>query len=162
MEVGARGSGDALARPRAPQAVLFACNHNVIRSPMAAALLRLRWGKTIWVDSCGVRPDGRVADPFAIEVMDELGADLTRHRAKTFADLDDASFDLIVTLTPEAHHRALEFTRTLAAEVEYWPTFDPSLAQGSRAQRLEEFRAVRDALGARILARFGRPSTGQA
>jgi protein-tyrosine-phosphatase len=92
--------------------------------------------------------------------MDELGADLTRHRAKTFADLDDSNFDLIVTLTPEAHHRALEFTRTLAADVEYWPTFDPSLAQGSRAQRLDEFRAVRDALSARVLARFGRPSTG--
>jgi protein-tyrosine-phosphatase len=148
------------ARP--PQAVLFACSHNMIRSPMAAALLRLRWGKTIWVDSCGVRLSARTADPFAIEVMDELGADLKPHRAKTFADLDDASFDLIVTLTPEAHHQALEFTRTLAAEVEYWPTYDPALAQGSRDQRLEEFRSVRDALAARILARFGRPSTGQA
>jgi protein-tyrosine-phosphatase len=156
----ARAHETGETRPRAPQAVLFACNHNVIRSPMAAALLRLRWGKTIWVDSAGVRPAGITADPSAIEVMDELGADLTRHRAKTFADLDDSNFDLIVTLTPEAHHRALEFTRTLAADVEYWPTFDPSLAQGSRAQRLDEFRAVRDALSARVLARFGRPSTG--
>ncbi|MBU6371778.1 MAG: low molecular weight phosphatase family protein [Alphaproteobacteria bacterium] len=145
-----------------PQAVLFVCNQNIIRSPMAAGLLRLRWGKTIWVDSCGVRPAGPRADPFAIEVMDELGVDLTPHRAKTFDDLDDANFDLIVSLTPEAHHRALEFTRTLAAEVEYWPTYDPALGQGSREQRLEEFRAVRDALAARVLARFGRPSTGQA
>jgi len=147
---------------RAPQAVLFVCNQNVIRSPMAAALLRLRWGRTIWIDSCGVRPAGPAADPFAIAVMDEVGADLSRHRAKTFADLYDSNFDLIVTLTPEAHHRALEFTRTLAAEVEYWPTYDPSLAQGSREQRIEEFRAVRYALSTRILGRFGRPSTGQA
>jgi hypothetical protein len=79
------------ARP--PQAVLFACSHNMIRSPMAAALLRLRWGKTIWVDSCGVRLSARTADPFAIEVMDELGADLKPHRAKTFADLDDVRGD---------------------------------------------------------------------
>lgn len=129
---------------------------------MAAGLLRLRWGGKIWVDSCGVRLNDRTADPFAVMVMDEVGFDLTRHRAKTFADLDDASFDLIVTLTPEAHHRALEFTRTLAVDVEYWPTFDPSLAQGSREQRLDEFRAVRDGLASRVLGRFGRPSTGQA
>jgi protein-tyrosine-phosphatase len=142
-----------------PQAVLFACNYNAIRSPMAAGLLRLRMGKRIWVDSCGVRSGG-VLDPFAVTVMDEVGVDLARHRPKTFADLDDAAFDLIVSLTPEAHHRALEMTRTLAVDVEYWPTFDPSLAQGSREQRLEEFRAVRQALDRRIAARFPRPLSG--
>ncbi len=142
-----------------PQAVLFACNYNTIRSPIAEALMRLRFGALVWVDSCGVRATVD-ADPFVLAVMEELGVDMRKHRAKTFADLDDTSFDMIVTLTPEAHHRALEFTRTMAVDVEYWPTMDPSLAQGSREQRLDEYRAVRDALDTRIAMRFQRPMTG--
>ncbi len=142
-----------------PQAVLFACNHNAIRSPMAAGLMQLRFGRQVWVDSVGLRAGAEV-DPFAVAAMDELGVDIARHRPKSFDQLEDLSFDLIVTLTPEAHHRALEFTRTLAVEVEYWPTFDPSLAQGSREARLDEYRAVRDALDARIEARFLRPEHG--
>lgn len=142
-----------------PQAVLFACNHNTIRSPMAAALFRLRFGNRVWVDSCGVRK-GAEPDPFVAAVMDELGVDMSRHRAKTFADLDDAGFDVIFTLTPEAHHRALEFTRTMAVDVEYWPTMDPTIVQGSREQQLDEYRAVRDALDRRIAQRFERPMTG--
>lgn len=138
-----------------PQAVLFACVHNSIRSPMAAELMRLRFGKQVWVESVGVRA-GAVLDPFMVRVMDEMGADLSRHRARVFEDLDDLNFDLIITLTPEAHHRALEFTRTLAVEVEYWPTFDPTLTQGSRDQMLEEYRAVRDTLDRRIAERFRR------
>ena len=89
-----------------------------------------------------------------VSVMDEIGVDLSRHRPKSFEELDDFNFDVIVTLTPEAHHRALELTRTVAADVEYWPTYDPSLTQGSRDQRLEEYRAVRDAIDARIARRF--------
>jgi protein-tyrosine-phosphatase len=147
------------ARPP-PGAVLFACNMNRIRSPMAAGLMLRRFGKLVWVDSVGARRGEIEADPLAVAVMDELGVDISRHRAKTFADLDDASFDLIVSLSPEAHHKALEFTRALAVEVEYWPTFDPSLAEGSREQRLAEYRAVRDALDARIGARFQKLSTG--
>jgi protein-tyrosine-phosphatase len=142
-----------------PQAVLFACSHNAIRSVMAEAIMRLHFGRRVWVDSCGVRK-GEAVDPFALIVLDELGIDVKKHRPKAFADLDDASFDLIVTLTPEAHHRALEFTRTMAVDVEYWPTLDPSLAQGSREQRLEEYRAVRDALERRIASRFERPALG--
>jgi protein-tyrosine-phosphatase len=147
------------ARRPLPQAILFACNHNTIRSPMAAALFRLRFGQRVWVDSCGVRR-GLEPDPFVAAVMDEAGVDMSRHRAKAFADLDDASFDLIVTLTPEAHHRALEFTRTMAVDVEYWPTMDPTIVQGSRDQQLDEYRAVRDALDQRIAARFERPVLG--
>ena len=142
-----------------PQAILFACNHNAIRSPMAEALMRLRFGKLVWVDSCGLRKGAEV-DPFAVAVMEELGVDLRKHRPKAFADLDDASFDMIVTLTPEAHHRALEFTRTMAVDVEYWPTMDPSIIQGAREQRLDEYRAVRDSLDKRIAMRFQRPMTG--
>lgn len=148
-----------VARRALPQAILFACNFNAVRSAMAEHLMRLRFGKLVWVDSCGVRR-AEEPDPFAAAAMDELGVDISRHRPKAFADLDDASFDMIVSLTPEAHHRALEFTRTMAVDVEYWPTMDPTLAQGSREQRLEEYRSVRNALDDRIAARFERPMSG--
>ena len=127
---------------------------------MAAGLVALRYGPILRVDSVGVR-SGIEMDPLTVEVMDELGADLSRHRPKSFAALDeDAHFDLIVSLSPEAHHRALELIPSLAETAEYWPTFDPSLAEGSRAQRLDEYRLVRDGLAKRIEARFPRPSTG--
>ena len=141
-----------------PGAVLFACTQNRVRSPLAAALLRLRHGREIFVDSCGLKPADEV-DPFSAVVADELGADLSAHRPKGFEAIDDGSFDLIVSLSPEAHHRALEFARHMACDVVYWPTFDPTLAEGSRDQRLDAFRAVRDGLLKRIDARFGRAST---
>ena len=93
-------------------------------------------------------------DPFAVIVMDEIGLDLARHRTKSFDDLEDSSYDLIVSLSPEAHHRALELTRTNACEVEFWHTFDPSVVEGSRDVRLDAFRDVRDWLEARIRQRF--------
>jgi protein-tyrosine-phosphatase len=126
---------------------------------MAAGLMQRRFGRLVWVDSVGLRA-GETIDPFVVETMDEVGVDLSAHRPKSFADLHDASFDLIVSLTPEAHHRALEYTRSLPIEAEYWPSLDPSLAQGSRTQILAAYRAVRDALDARIEARFQRQSTG--
>ena len=120
---------------------------------MAEGLLAKHFAKRIFTRSCGVRPDAEM-DPFAVAVMDEAGVDISAHRPQGFDDLEELSFDLIVTLTPEAHHRALELTRTMAIDVEYWPTFDPSPAQGSREQVLGEYRSTRDALEARILARF--------
>ena len=135
-----------------PSSVLFACSQNAIRSPMAEGLLKHFHGTRIYVDSCGVR-EGEVS-PFAITVMDELGIDVSRHRSKTFDRLEDTSYDLVVTLSPEAHHRALELTRTMACDVEYWPTYDPTVTEGTRAAVLESFRAVRDQLRSRILARF--------
>ena len=135
-----------------PGSVLFACTQNAIRSPMAEGILKHLLGHRIYVDSVGVRPVK--ADPFMIEVMDEIGIDLSRHRAKGFDDLEDSSFDLVITLSPEAQHRAMELTRTMACEVEFWNTLDPSLAQGSRAQILETYREVRDGLMRRIRARF--------
>lgn len=146
------------APPRSglPSSVLFACGHNAVRSPMAAAMFRRLFGKVSYARSAGARKGE--ADPFAIAVMDEIGVDLTNHRPRTFEeleDLDGLNFDLIVTLSPEAHHRALELTRTLAAEVEYWPTGDPTAAEGSREQRLDGYRQVRDQLLARIKQRFG-------
>ena len=130
---------------------------------MAAALFRHLFGHVCYVGSAGVRKDE--LDPFAVAAMDEIGLDISKHRPMTFEELEDwegLNFDLIVTLSPEAHHRALELTRTLAAEVEYWPTPDPTGTEGSREQRLEAYRAVRDLLLARIKERFGAPPGGMA
>jgi protein-tyrosine-phosphatase len=141
--------------PLRPQAVLFACGMNTVRSPMAAALLKQMLGNSLYVGSAGVRK-GEL-DPFAIAAMEEIGIDIHAHRPMTFEELDDLeglNFDLIVTLAPEAHHKALELTRTLAAEVEYWPTADPTAIEGSREQRLDAYREVRDQLLQRIRARF--------
>jgi protein-tyrosine-phosphatase len=147
------------ARP--PLAVLFACGLNSMRSPMAAALFSQIFGRAVYVGSAGVRK-GEL-DPFAVAVMAEIGLDISRHKPVTFEELEDLeglNFDLIVTLAPEAHHRALELTRTSAIDVEYWPTTDPTVAEGSREQRLEAYRELRDQLLARIRQRFAGRSTG--
>lgn len=136
-----------------PTSVLFVCTHNAIRSPMAEAMLKHLHGHRIYVDSVGVRP-GEL-DPFAVAVLDEIGIDLSRHRTKTLDDLEDESFDLVVSLSPEAHHRALEMTRTMACDVEYWPTLDPTAVEGNRETRMAAFRQTRDALLARITETFG-------
>ena len=138
-----------------PGAVLFACNLNRVRSPMAAGLMRRFFGARVFVDSCGLRHDAEsLPDPFAVAAMDELGIDLTGHRSKTFDDLEDLSFDAVISLTPEAQHRAVELARQRAVEIEYWPTLDPTLTEGSRDAVLEAYRGVRDGLQARIFARF--------
>ena len=140
-----------------PQAVLFACGMNSVRSPMAASLLHEMFPKAIYVGSAGVRK-GEL-DPFATEVMAEIGHDIRKHRPMTFEELEDwegLNFDLIITLSPEAHHKALELTRTLAADVEYWPTQDPTTADGSREQKLAAYREVCDTLLMRIRKRFAK------
>lgn len=139
-----------------PGSVLFACSMNAIRSPMAEAILKSMHGRRMFVDSVGARR-GEL-DPLAVEVLDEIGIDLSRHRPKTFDQLEDGFFDLVVTLSPEAHHRALELTRESACEVEFWRLPDPSLVEGSREQRLDAYRALRDLLLARIRARFPVPA----
>ena len=141
-----------------PQSVLFACSENAIRSPIAEALARRRVGRAVHIESVGVRPGQR--NGFVTAVMDEVGIDLSRHQPRVFEDLDDDSFDLVVTLSPEAHHRALEFTRNSAAVVNYWPTFDPTAVEGSRDAVLRAFRAVREALVRRIEAELRRPGAG--
>jgi protein-tyrosine-phosphatase len=144
-----------------PQAVLFACGLNSVRSPMAAALLRRMRGPPLYAASAGVRT--AELDPFAIAAMAEIGIDIAGHRPITFEELEDLeglNFDLIVTLSPEAHHKALVLTHRLAAEVEYWPTADPADVEGNRAQRLDAYRAVRDQLMERIRSRFVPPPAG--
>lgn len=135
-----------------PTAVLYACGMNAVRSPMAAAITRHLFPNQIYVRSAGVR-QGEL-DPFVDAVMAEIGIDTSRHQPKTFEELDESGFDLIVTLAPEAHHKALDMTRTEAVDVEYWPTMDPTLATGSREQILDAYRTVRDQLLARIKKRL--------
>ena len=146
----------APARAARPHAVLFACGQNSIRSPMAMGIYRQLFGRETYAASAGVRKGE--SDPFALAVLEELGVDIGKHRPMTFEELDEwegLNFDLIITLAPEAHHKALELTRSLAAEVEYWPTPDPSVIEGSREQRLDAYREVRDMLMQRIKTRFG-------
>jgi protein-tyrosine-phosphatase len=143
---------DGASRPRA---VLFVCGLNSVRSPMAAALLRQMGAEALTVASAGVRKD--TLDPFAAAVMAEAGIDISAHEPMTIEELEDLEgldFDLIVTLSPEAHHTALALTDHIAAAVEYWPTADPTATEGHREQRLDAYRAVRDQLSARIKARF--------
>ena len=139
-----------------PSSVLFACSQNSIRSPMAEALAKRLYGHTAYLDSVGVHASE--LDNFAVAVLDEIGIGLHAHHGKSFDDIDPSSFDLIVTLSPEAHHQALEVTRGTAAEVEYWPVPDPSAVEGSREMRLDAYRRMRDQLLARLKVRFGAPS----
>lgn len=138
-----------------PQAVLFLCGQNSIRSPMAAAITKHFFGKSIYVASAGVRRGE--TDPFVTAVMDEIGMDLSKHRPATVEEREDdegLNFDLAISLSPQAHHRALELTRKLPIEVEYWPTSDPTIAEGSREQKLDAYRSVRDELIRKIKQRF--------
>jgi len=146
---------DEPPRRAEPQAVLFACGLNAIRSPIAAGLLSHLWGPSRHVGSAGVRK-GEL-DPFAVAVMAEIGLDIGKHKPVTFEELEEwgeLNFELIVTLSPQAHHQALELTRGRGIEVEYWPTPDPDAVEGNREQRLDAYRAVRDQLAAHIRARF--------
>ena len=138
--------------PGMPGSVLFCCTFNAIRSPMAEGILKYLHGKRVFVDSVGVR--AQEIDGFVVAVMDEIGIDMSKHRSKTFDDLEDTSFDLIISLSPEAQHKAVEMTRTMAGDVEFWPTMDPSMVEGNREERLEAYREVRDRLMERIRERF--------
>jgi len=136
-----------------PSAVLFSCTMNSVRSPMAEAIMKHLHGHRVFVDSVGVRP-GQI-DGFVIAVMDEIGIDISRHNSKTFNDLEDDYFDLVITLSPEAQHRAVELTRVMACEIEFWNTMDPSLIESdNREVRLQAYRDVRDQLMTRIKQRF--------
>ncbi|WP_303981315.1 arsenate reductase ArsC [Dongia mobilis] len=135
-----------------PGSVLFCCTYNSVRSPMAEAIMKYLHGTRVFVDSVGVR--AQEVDGFVVAVMDEIGIDVTKHRSKTFDDLEDNSFDLIISLSPEAQHKAVDMTRTMACDVEFWNTMDPTIVEGSREDRLDAYRAVRDGLMKRIRDRF--------
>ena len=136
-----------------PSAILFSCTMNSVRSPMAESIMKFLHGHRVYIDSAGVR--SKDIDGFAITVMDEIGIDLSRHHAKTFDDLEDDFFDVVITLSPEAQHRAVELTRVMACEVEFWNTMDPSLVESEdRETVLNAYRQVRDHLMMKIKQRF--------
>lgn len=141
--------------PKKVQSVLFMCAQNAVRSPMAEAMAKHFFGKSVYVQSAGARkgePDG-----FIVAALDEIGIDASKHKPKSIDELEEwegLNFDLIISLSPEAHHKALDLTRTVAADVEYWPTQDPTLVQGTREEILEAYRRVRDGLMARIKTRL--------
>jgi protein-tyrosine phosphatase len=135
-----------------PASVLFACTWNAVRSPMAEALMKHLFGTRVFVDSVGVRK-GEL-DPFVVAVLEELGIEIGEHRPKTFEELDDSSFDVVVSLSPEAQHKAIEMTRSMHCEVEFWHMLDPSIIDGNRETRLSAYREIRDQLMARLEARF--------
>jgi protein-tyrosine-phosphatase len=142
-----------------PDAVLFACTLNAIRSPMAAALMKHLFGTQVYVESCGVRAGS--PDPLAVAVMEEIGIDLSQFHPKSFETLADTSFDLIIALSPQARHKALELTRSMAVEVEYWKVPDPSAYDGSREQRMAAYREARDSILRHLKEHFGAHPTAE-
>jgi len=135
-----------------PASILFLCGMNAIRSPIAEALARSMLPPSVFVASAGVRAGE--PDPFVEAVLAEQDLAGRLHPPRALDDLDDAYFDVIVTLAPEAHHKALDWTRAAATAVEYWPTADPSTISGTRDQIMAAYREVRERLRARIAARF--------
>jgi len=139
--------------------VLFCCDHNAVRSPMAEGIMKQRFGQSIYVQSVGVRHDQEI-DGFAIQVCAEIGIELSRHRSRSFEEMaewgdDLGAFDRIVALTPASLRHAHELTRTSAVDVAYWPIMDPTgLAEG-REERLEHYRAARDQILSHIIEMFG-------
>ena len=141
------------AEPVAVGSILFVCGENALRSPMAEGIVKRLYGERVYVDSVGVRAGA--LDQMAVAAMEEAGIDISGHRPKPLAELMDGSFDLVVSLTEEAHRHALDITSGSASEVEHWVTTDPSLVEGSREVRMTAYREVRNALTARIRARLG-------
>lgn len=148
-----------------PASVLFCCDHNAIRSPMAEGMMKKFYGHRAYVQSAGVRNDMEI-DGFAIAACQEIGVELSRHRTRSFEEMrawgdDLGQFDLVVALTPASQRQALEMTRSYHLDVEYWPIMDPTGLGEGREARLALYREVRDRIRERILARFGPPTEPQ-
>jgi len=147
--------------PAFPTSVLFCCDHNSIRSPIAEGLMKKYYGQRAYVQSAGVRNDLEI-DGFAVAVSEELGVELSRHRSRSFDEMeqwgDDLSgFELIVALSPASQRRAQELTRYSHTDVEYWSILDPTGIGEDRESRLAAYRQTRDQIRKRILDRFGPP-----
>ncbi len=139
--------------------VLFACDHNAVRSPMAEGLMKKLYGHKVYVQSVGVRHDMEI-DGFTIAVCEEVGVELTRHRSRSFEEMEEwgdtiDGFDLIVALSPASQRQALEFTRHYSIEVDYWPIMDPTPIGRTRDEKLEAYRQARDQIQAKIEEKFG-------
>jgi len=135
-----------------PSSILFACTWNSVRSPMAVGIMKNIAGNSINVDSVGVHKGA--IDAFVVTILNEIGIDMSAHISKTFGDIDDTSFDLVISLSPEAQHSAVELTRTSNCNLEFWHTMDPSIISGNREARLDAYRTIRDQLHKRLSQRF--------
>ena len=147
-----------------PQSVLFCCDHNAVRSPMAEGMMKKFYGQDVYVQSAGVFNDLEI-DGFSIAVCQELGIELSRHRSRSFDEMqewgDDLSgFDLVVALSPASQRRALELTRLFHLDVEYWPILDPTGLGENREAKLASYRQARDQIKTRMTDRFGQPTSG--
>jgi arsenate reductase len=145
-----------------PSSVLFCCDHNSVRSPMAEGLMKKYYGQAAYVQSAGVHSELEI-DGFAIAVCAELGVELSRHRVRSFDEMqqwgdDLTGFDLIVALSPASQRQALELTRYYHLDVEYWPILDPTGLADTRESKLAAYRQSRDQIRDRMLARFGPPT----
>jgi len=144
-----------------PQSVLFCCDHNAVRSPMAEGIMKKFYGQGIYVQSVGVRNDMEI-DGFSIAVCAEIGVELHRHRSRSFDEMEQwgddlSSFDLVIALSPASQRRALELTRFFHLTVEYWPVLDPTGLGETREAKLASYRQSRDQIIERLIARFGPP-----
>jgi len=142
-----------------PGSVLFCCDHNAVRSPVAEGLMKKLHGESVFVQSAGVHHDLEV-DPFMVAVAGELDVDISRHRTKSFDEMEEwgddmGSFDMIVAMSPASQRRALEYTRHFSIEVVYWPTLDPTGIGERREQKLDAYRQARDQILKSIIATFG-------
>ncbi|MEO9683848.1 MAG: low molecular weight phosphatase family protein [Tateyamaria sp.] len=142
-----------------PQSVLFCCDHNAVRSPMAEGIMKKFYGQGTYVQSVGVQNDMEI-DGFSIAVCHELGVELSRHRSRSFDEMEEwgedlSSFDLVVALSPASQARAMELTRFYHLEVEFWPTLDPTGLGETREAKLESYRATRDQIITRLTDRWG-------
>lgn len=137
-----------------PSAVLFCCSLNQVRSPMAEGIMKRFHGARVFVDSAGVQLGGQ--DPFMIEVMREIGVDMSRHQPKTLGALDPDQFELVIALSPQAKQTAEQLTRYMHCDVRTWDIPDPTLAEGTHAARLAAYRTVRDQIQQKILDLFPR------
>jgi len=145
-----------------PQSVLFCCDHNAVRSPMAEGLMKKFYGTGTYVQSVGVKNDLEI-DGFSIAVCQEMDVELSRHRSRSFDEMEQwgddlGSFDLVIALSPASQRRALELTRFFHLDVEYWPILDPTGLGETRASKLAQYRAARDQIAARLIDRFGEPT----
>ena len=142
-----------------PQSVLFCCDHNSVRSPMAEGIMKKLYGKQCYIQSVGVKNDLEI-DGFAVAVCAELGVELSRHRSRSFDEMEDwgddlSSFDLVLALSPASQRRALDLTRFYHLDVEYWPILDPTGLGESREARLDSYRKTRDQITEKLVSRFG-------
>ena len=144
-----------------PQSVLFCCDHNAVRSPMAEGMMKKFYGERVYVQSAGVKSELEV-DGFSVAVCHEIGVELSRHKARSFDDLEEwgddiSAFDLVIALSPASQRKALELTRVHHLDVEYWPVLDPTGLGTKRDEKLDAYRQARNQIRDRMIARFGEP-----